>query len=243
MAPRDLGPYRRVLVVQNGSQDIFPFDHLLRECGLLVVYVDLRMALATEYVPVALYRSSRWDALAAGTVRRLAERDASVFVICPDAVQDAVSFAILQSGATDVGSESEDAVRAMLLKVQRYLALVDRLERRAFRWEIKGLTFDDVEDRLLAPTRAERLTQMEAQVLRCLCAAGAADPTGGLTTIALARDLGIELSTVRFHMHGLREKMEHVLGHPRVLFHGRRRGYYLEPAPTEPSLDQRVSKT
>ena len=167
---------------------------------------------------VVLFETERWDGSAVATLRRLAERGAAVFVIRPAALQLAIYLAMLEHGARDAASEEELALRALALKVQRWV------QQPTTSLSLGALIFDLIEDCLRADGRWLGLTQQEARLLRALYASSSG---GGLFAKELALRLDTSEGVVRNLVQQLRLKLEE-LGQASLLGQDPTRGYFLD---------------
>jgi DNA-binding response OmpR family regulator len=182
------------------------------------------MALDEPQGLVALFQTERWDRPAVATLRRLVERGVTVFVICPAALQPTIYLAMLESGARDAAGEEELPLRALALKVQRWV------QQPATTLSIGAVVFDLIEECLRADGRRLGLTQQEARLMRALYASSI---TGaGLFAKELALRLGTSEGVIRNLVLQLRVKLE-TLGQASLLGQDPTRGYFLQLARRE----------
>jgi len=212
------GPSLRVLILGERWLLCHAIEQFLRERGVAAVAGDLGIALGAPQGLVVLFQTERWNGPAMATLRQLVEREVTVFVICPAALQPASYLAMLESGARDAASEEELALRALALKVQRWV------QQPTTSLSLGALIFDLIEDCLRADGRWLGLTQQEARLLRALYASSSG---GGLFAKELALRLDTSEGVVRNLVQQLRLKLEE-LGQASLLGQDPTRGYFLD---------------
>jgi DNA-binding response OmpR family regulator len=216
--PAAVEPLLRVLILGDRWLLCHTIEQFLHERGVAAVAGDLGIALAAPQGLVVLFQTERWNGPAMATLRRLVERGVTVFVICPAALQPASYLAILERGARDAASEEELALRALALKVQRWV------QQPATRLAIGAVVFDLIEECLRADGRRLGLTQQEARLLRTLYVSSISG--GGLFAKELALRLGTSEGVVRNLVQQLRLKLEE-FGQASLLSQDPTRGYFL----------------
>lgn len=219
MLPATVGPLARVLILGERWLLCHAIEQFLRERGVAAVAGDLGIALGTPDGLVVLFQTERWDRPAMATLRRLVERGAAVFVICPAALQPASYLAMLESGARDAASEDELALQALALKVQR------SVQQPTTSLSLGAVVFDLIEECLHSDGRRLGLSHQEARLLRTLHASSIAG--AGLFAKELALRLGTSESVVRNLVQQLRTKLEK-LGQAALLGQDPTRGYFLQ---------------
>lgn len=223
--------------------------HLLarsRAAGVALVRALRREGLRTALLPLGeaaqaaeastsdgpllvIVETELWDVPATTTVAELRARALTVFAICAAARDPAIRATILASGVAEVFPDDERTPTALTAAVRWWTE-----QQQPSTVRLGQLLFDPMGDALLTRSARVPLTRKESQLLWQVHVMGEAG-TVPCSAAMLALRLHTTASAIGNHAHAVREKIESVLGQPRVLWHDRVHGYYLALQPRERS--------
>lgn len=218
----------RVLLVIGNRLVRQVLERHVKVYGLIASTTTLEEALAADDGPAVVLWAKRWTPAVAGVVRRLEERQAAPFVVCPAGIDPKTHLAILRAGARAAVAEDRDLLEALVFQVARLVR-----ERGVLQWQLGHQVFDLPGGCLFDDGERIALSPVEVRLLRRLCVASAADPASRLTTRQLAEELGADdapsasqESSVRNYIAKLRRLLEDDPEQPQVLRHDSG-GYYV----------------